>query len=264
MLEVFGATKGPSTLAITVYTFCVIFFRWTPSRSKLVPICVVSMTWLYTTCFVAIGLTMHKGKGGKDSFYIPTPYWCWVYDSTPVRVFSDYLWYNFTALGSIILYIPLFFTIRGHIDVLPDGGKWYHYKVTFIRRPNAERRETDFVVCPGNPSPSDKCRSAAIKMLWYPAVQILVALSADISRWKFIQNIDPNLPLKDVPFTSIAVPRIIFGMCGVVDVVLFALTRPSILLFGEPAPQYHTRDSGDLIPRRGARGNTAASDLEPS
>jgi len=75
LIQFGSAGVSMSTLAITIHTFCVIFFGWAPPHSNRVPLCIVSLIWLYSACVVVVGLTAHKGKGGKDSFYIPTPFW---------------------------------------------------------------------------------------------------------------------------------------------------------------------------------------------
>ncbi|KDQ17231.1 hypothetical protein BOTBODRAFT_53377 [Botryobasidium botryosum FD-172 SS1] len=243
ILSQFGETGiSQSTLAISIHTFCVIFFRWDPPRSKRVPLCVVSLIWLYNACFVAVGLGKHRGRGGKDAFYVPAPYWCWLYPSTATRIFSEYLWLNLAVFASVILYVLLFFAVLGYIDVRSNGNRWYQYRVTLIRQPEPTQQREALI---------------AKKMLWYPLANAFLVL-ADIFRWKLIENIDPNVPLQDVSFTWIAVTRVLYSLTGVVDVMLFTLTRPSILLFNAPAV-----GTSAMIPQnattRGARERTVAS-----
>jgi len=158
-------------------------------------------------------------------------------DSTPIRVICDYLWLNLTMVVSIITYVPLFFTIRGNIVVIPNGYRWYSYKVTFVRRPNLGQRVGIFT---GNSNSSAQVRLAAAKMLWYPFTHLL-AVTTDVARGKLMAHIDPNTPLKDIPFIPIAVTHVLYSMTGAADVLLVYFTRPNILLFGEPVPERHSR-----------------------
>ncbi|KDQ17222.1 hypothetical protein BOTBODRAFT_600850 [Botryobasidium botryosum FD-172 SS1] len=245
-----SAGVSMSTLAITIHTFCVVFFGWTPPPSKRVPVCIVSAIWLYSACVVLVGLTVHQGKGRKDSFYLPTPFWCWIYDSTPVRVICDLFWLNLTMVVSIVTYVPLFFTLRGNIVVVPNGDRWYSYKVTFVRHPNPVQRV-------GISSNSAQTRLAAAKMLWYPFTHLL-AVTTDVARGKLMAHIGPNTPVKDIPFIPIAVTHVLYSMTGAADVLLVYFTRPNILLFGEPVPERHS--CGIARPRLGSGGRSDPED----
>ncbi|KDQ17225.1 hypothetical protein BOTBODRAFT_172289 [Botryobasidium botryosum FD-172 SS1] len=139
---------------------------------------------------------------------------------------------------SIILYVPLFFILRGYIEVSPGARRWYRYKIKFVRRPIFTQRAGASTVSAGNLNSSLAIRLAATKMLWYPLANLL-SVTKDIARWKFMADIDPNIPLKDVPFTAIAVAHTLYSMSGAVDVLLFYFTRPRILLFGEPVLERH-------------------------
>jgi len=276
MLAQFGQNGiSQTTLAITVHTFCVIFFQWEPPRSKRVPLCVVSLIWLYNLCFVAIGFGTRTGREGKEAFYVPTPFWCWVHPSTPTRLAAQYFWLNLTSFTSVALYIPLFFAIRGNIEVIPDGRRWYRYKITLVRHPNQERNGASSV------STQSPLQSTARKMLWYPFAYTLSAILADVYRYGLIGHIDPTVPVKNISFAPIAATYFLFNLSGVVDVILFKLTRPNILLFGEPIPgrnalggcgcPLETGAGDDLggsihcsLPPRHSEGHSGAAEAEVS
>lgn len=88
-----------------------IFFRWTPPRSFLVPLLVVGAIWLYVSLYVGISFAKFHSPGRE--YFVPTPYWCWISSRYPKeRISEEYFWLWFAAVFSIILYIPLFFVIR--------------------------------------------------------------------------------------------------------------------------------------------------------
>jgi len=239
----FGQTGvAMSTLAVTVHTFCIVFFRWRPPPSKLVPLCVVACIWLYNLCFSAIGYGTHTGKGGTQPFYVPTPFWCSVYLSVPTRLASQYIWIDLAIFTSIVLYIPLFFSVRGYIEAVPTSKKWYSYKIELISDPDRRRKWMN------NPHPSAKIRSAAMKMLWHPVVHSITALPANLLRWEILNHLDRTIPVQDIRFAPIAVAYFLVNASGIINVMLFIFTRPNILLFGEQGLEENGRDFGGTVP----------------
>jgi len=166
-----------------------------------------------------------------------------------MRLLSQYFWLNLTLFATTVLYIPLFFSIRGNIDVIPYGSRWYHYKVRFGPKDprSSAMPNTTSLEWMEDPGVAGEIRSAATKMLWYPVAYAITALPADVIRWAVLQKIDPTIPVKDIPFTTIAVFWSLFNISGVVNVVLFTLTRPRILLFRD-------RYGGENHPSRSEQG----------
>ncbi|KAG8844444.1 hypothetical protein FRB96_003032 [Tulasnella sp. 330] len=106
-----------STLAITFHTFFSVFFHF--KLPQWVWVVVVAAIWLFLGSFV--GLSYFTAS---TAFYTPTPFWCWVsdhYDDS--RLFAEYLWMWSAAIINIVLYIPLYFCVRGNIKVNPVNKK---------------------------------------------------------------------------------------------------------------------------------------------
>ncbi|KDQ17269.1 hypothetical protein BOTBODRAFT_601747, partial [Botryobasidium botryosum FD-172 SS1] len=219
-LNLFGQTGvAMNTLAIAVHTFCAVFFRWDPPPSKILPLCVVACIWLYNLGF-AIGYVV-------PSTYVPTPFWC----SLPrnliaARIFSQYLWLCLTIITSITLYIILFFSLRGNIQIT-SGGKWYRHKFSISRA--TSRRPTGMPsLRVEDPHLSTPVRSAAKKMLWYPIAYVIISLPAVVIRFGVLKD---GVSSQSIPFERLAPWYCLVNGAGVVNVVLFTLTRPKILLF---------------------------------
>ncbi|KDQ17267.1 hypothetical protein BOTBODRAFT_185972 [Botryobasidium botryosum FD-172 SS1] len=256
----FGQTGvAMNTLAIAVHTFCVVFFRWRPPPSKLIPLCVVACIWLYNTLFASIGYGTHTGKGDTQPFYIPTPFCapfnrCSLYHSIPTRFASQYIWINLAIFTSIALYVPLFFSIRGNIEVLPTGDRWYDYSFKLVRSPDRGGVSVTAASPCGSiqdPLASAWISSAAKKMLWYPVAYIITALPANLLRWGILHKLDPDVPVKEIRFTTIAVACFLVNASGIINVTLFAFTRPNILLFGERRDHMEHSSSSMRRERRG-------------
>ncbi|KAH7100171.1 hypothetical protein BKA62DRAFT_256444 [Auriculariales sp. MPI-PUGE-AT-0066] len=234
------------TAVIALHTFCVIFFRWTPPKSFLLPLIVIGGIWAYVGTYTGVMFAKHG-----SSFITPTPYWCWISARYPHdRISQEYVWMWFAAIFSIILYIPLFLLIRGNIEVEPSR-QFFH--VTFHRISNQQYgRGSAF-----NPS------KQSLKMLLYPASYTLIILPMTIARWIGFANGNRIAPW----WTFVAV--CIFGLSGIINVLLLTLTRPSILSFGGTSngtyagnPGRTTAGPGATASFRFAPETTHAEDLE--
>ncbi|KDQ17849.1 hypothetical protein BOTBODRAFT_171563 [Botryobasidium botryosum FD-172 SS1] len=96
-----------STLVIAVHTFVVLYLKWTPSTSLLLPLIVVSLLWLTDVLMIVISVAIHP------AYYGPTGYWCWIairYRSGQIA--TEYVWMWLTVTANLVLYIPLFFRLR--------------------------------------------------------------------------------------------------------------------------------------------------------
>lgn len=201
-----------AVVVIAIHTFFVIFFRWSPPRSFLIPCLIVGAIWLYVSLYVSISYARHHTPGTE--YFIPTPYWCWISSRYPNdRISEEYFWLWFAALFSIVLYIPLFLVIRGNIEVDPGKGKFW--KISFHRTQSVDRAGYTF-------SPSRQ----SMKMLLYPASYVLIVLPLTITRWIGFSNGNKIAPF----WTFFGVS--IYGLSGIANVLLLTLTRPSILSFG--------------------------------
>ncbi|KDQ17069.1 hypothetical protein BOTBODRAFT_224408 [Botryobasidium botryosum FD-172 SS1] len=208
-----------STLAIAIHTFCIIVFRWSPPKSKIVPLVVVSLIWLFNILFALIGYAVHGGLHGDPPFYTPSPFWCWVHPfNTTIRIFSEYLWLDIAVFTSIALYIPMYFSMKGIIRVESDA--WHMVPIVRVRSRHGMIR------------PPPVIDDIAKKMLWYPLAYAIMVLPFEINRWAYLQKIHPGTAPKDVPFASTGVVLFIFQLAGVVNVLLLTLTRPNLLLLG--------------------------------
>ncbi|KDQ11351.1 hypothetical protein BOTBODRAFT_458731 [Botryobasidium botryosum FD-172 SS1] len=216
-----GTSIAFSTLAISVFTFSCLFLGWNPPESKLIPILVVVCAWLYSILFAAIGYAVYPKAPTDDGIplYVPSPYWCWLQDSVPLRVFGEYLWIWIALVASIFLYVPLFFLLRGKIFVEIKEWHWIQY-------PSISRSRTERAISISK----RRTYAEARRMLYYPGAYALTALPQIIARWS---KAPAQVPIYERPFAGTSAAIFIFSLSGVVNVLLFLHTRPSMLGFGD-------------------------------
>ncbi|EJD52474.1 hypothetical protein AURDEDRAFT_142434 [Auricularia subglabra TFB-10046 SS5] len=208
-----------ATLAIAVHTFAVIFFRWIPPRSKLIPGLVIGAIWFFLIAFVALE------SGLTPNFYTPTPYWCWTHADVVARLLGQYVWLWLALFVSTVLYIILFFSLRGNITVDPD--KWYRIKLH--RSPLVATEDRLSIDTQGQPAAAE-ARSQAMSMLFYPLLYSILVLPLSIFRWVGYA-MQQERPPRQLPFAVSIVSITVFGLSGLVNVALFMFTRPKLLLF---------------------------------
>lgn len=70
----------------------------------------------------------------------------------------------------------------------------------------------------------------AMAVIWYPISYTILVLPLSIVRW---MTFHPPKNIPDMPFVYTAAANTIFGLSGVVSVVLIMFTRPNLLLLGQ-------------------------------
>ncbi|THH33508.1 hypothetical protein EUX98_g642 [Antrodiella citrinella] len=190
---------------IAIHTFSVIVLGWRPKSNSTVAVTVLSMIWLALILLVAISLGTHKGK----DYYGNTQYWCWITSAYPVqRIALEYAWMWTAALTNIVLYIPIVLVMKGFISA--SGGR-----LKVLRRSDSIRAI--------NISESNQAiDNLATKMLWYPALYTLTVLPIAIVRWDaFLGHC--------IPWSATVASDFIFACSGLLNVLLFTVTRPALV-----------------------------------
>jgi len=242
-----------SSLAIAVYTFCVLVLRWSVSRyiSKLV----VLIIWIVMSLVIVIPYICYM----KEGIYGDVGYWCWVrVEFRVLQLVTEYIWL-WVSLGlMIILYTIMFAVMRGWFIV--DNGIWYWYRNYMPRHDGVQPVE--------DPQEEKESKAIANMMLLYPAVYCICIVFYSIARWMFFLGSTP--PHQFTLFTST-----LFSLSGTFNAVLFFLTRPDLVIgHDDPLPpipaidiqrqSFHERErtsfsSGNF----GSLPTPAASDYPP-
>jgi hypothetical protein len=169
------------------------------------------------------------------SFQSPTPYWCWIgsgFDAE--RIAGEYFWLWTAALSSIFFYTLLFFRLRGNIQVDPQD--WKHIRIRLRPHLRVPQGAPSFLDAPFTAACSE-----AMTMIWYPISYTILVLPLSIVRWRTFRA--PGQQPIQTPFAVTAVVITIFGLSGVVNVMLIMLTRRNLLLFGKRRGVVSTHES---------------------
>lgn len=222
-----------STLAIAVHTSAVILWDWKAPRKQYISSLVVFAIWL----FIILENTIAWRVNRQEVYIGNTDYWCWITAAYPKeRIAFEYLWMWSAAFINLLLYIPLFFSLRGNLVVQGMRFRWRS-----VSHPEAW------------PVPRDPHGSASIarQMLWYPIAYVAVVLPIAIVRWLAFNE-------TKVSFTWTAVAAICFNLSGLVNVLVYTLTRPALLPTRHRRPLPHLRSTD---PSQASAGDSPTSPI---
>jgi len=188
------------TLIITVYTFIVALWE-VGIRARHFAFGMVALASLFVALWVGIGNGIHK------NLVTPTPYWCWIGPEYKLeRLAGEYVWIWITLIASVIMYIPLYFWTKGRLSIDPE--KWYKFRL-------------------GHSDGEYPHRRTALGMLFYPLAYSLMVLPLSVTRWSLFNH-------KKVSSAATFFAVSMFNLSGAINVLLFLIVRPQLLLFSPP------------------------------
>jgi len=163
---------------------------------------------------VFIALWVGIGVGTHENYEVPTPYWCWINPHfLGERLAGEYIWIWAALFSAVVLYVPLYFWAEGRLSV--DMGKWYKFHVSKPDR-GVECRQ----------------RKTTLRILLYPLAYSLVVLPLSVARWLLFSHMR-------VPSAATFFAVSMFHLSGAVNVLLFLIVRPQLLLFTCPEVGQH-------------------------
>ncbi|KAI0276620.1 hypothetical protein BGY98DRAFT_934920 [Russula aff. rugulosa BPL654] len=201
------------TLFLAIHTFVAAVLQ-VGLKARGVALSLVCLACVFIMIWVAIGAVHHK------NYDTPTPYWCWISPQfRGERLGSLYIWMWIALFASAILYIPLYYWAEGFWSV--DEEYKFHRCSADQRVGYAQRRAT-------------------LGMLLYPLAYSLVVLPLSIARWLQFSHhhVSPAVTF----FASS-----MFHLSGAINVLLFLITRPELLLF--PRPRQLDEQEVELTPQ---------------
>ncbi len=177
------------------------------------------MTLITSCTILALDLCIGNFVGAnvdkKGPYYGITSYWCWITPAYSTEQYtSEYIFLFVSAGFSFILYLLVFFRLRGNITI--SAG----YKVDFHRRPNVRigRTEAGTYIVTDDRHVESHLTTVAKQMLWHPIAYIVLILPFAAARVSTFSGI--SVPPTVAIFTSA-----VFVLTGFVNTVLFCTTR---------------------------------------
>ncbi|OQE32235.1 hypothetical protein PENSTE_c001G04461 [Penicillium steckii] len=214
-LQIGDPGSGLFVLAIAFHTFLLVV--WGRKMSYRVFVCFVCGVWAFVALIVIIPLGMY----GAD-VYVPSGAWCWINsEHETVRLWTHYIWIFLAEFGTVALYAVMFFQLRRQIKASAILGNSQLESLKRLRR-------------------------VVGYMTIYPIVYIILSLPLAAGRMATANGDSPSI-------TFFCCAGAIITSSGLVDVVLYTLTRRNLIIDSEPS---HDRSYNKFASSKGRRGDT--------
>ncbi|PLB54196.1 hypothetical protein P170DRAFT_442327 [Aspergillus steynii IBT 23096] len=196
-LQVGDPSSGLFVLAIAFHTFLLVTMGHKLSHRTFVT--GVIGLWVFVAVLVIIPLASH----GRYVF-IPSGAWCWISEEyEPVRLWTHYIWIFLAEFGTVTLYAIMWFQLRRQIKQSAILGSSHTESLKRLRR-------------------------VIGYMVIYPIAYIVLSLPLAAGRMATAQGQTPS-----VAFFCVA--GALITSSGLVDVLLYTLTRRNLILESEPS-----------------------------
>ncbi|KAJ5199763.1 rhodopsin-like superfamily protein [Penicillium cf. griseofulvum] len=217
-LQIGDPSSGLFVFSIAIHTFLLVV--WGRKMSYKFFVCFVVGVWVFVVLIVIIPIGMH----GADIF-VPSGAWCWIsedYETT--RLWTHYMWIFLSEFGTVLLYAVMYFQLRRQIAASSILGNNQLASLQRLRR-------------------------VVGYMTIYPIVYVVLSLPLAAGRMATAHGNQPS---------------IIFFCCagafitssGLVDVVLYTLTRRNLLIDSEPSEDRSYNMFGSSKGKRGENNLT--------
>ncbi|RDB30849.1 hypothetical protein Hypma_005911 [Hypsizygus marmoreus] len=220
------------SLTIAIQTFCVLVVRWhaPPSSSKYI----IGTVFLFIILMIGISVAT-RTHSEKGAYYGNTGFWCWIGDQYKTeKIVFEYLWMWLAAFIMLIIYGIIALVMRGILVIGDESGNESRWKLRWDWSGNRgvrDRISTDDMEDDDEDEERRQARAIANLMLFYPAVYIFCVFPVGLVRWLvFSGNYVPR------PATIFA--SIVFSLSGLLNTILYVLTRPELVRgSGEDPPE---------------------------
>lgn len=236
-LQIGDPGSGLFVLAIAFHTFLLVV--WGRKMSYKFFVCFVCGVWAFVALIVIIPLGMY----GAD-VYVPSGAWCWINEEhETIRLWTHYIWIFLAEFGTVALYAIMYFQLRRQIAASAILGNSQLESLKRLRR-------------------------VVGYMTIYPIVYIVLSLPLAAGRMATANGNTPSITFfccageyhstnhinapSELNRTNASLGAIITSS-GLVDVILYTLTRRNLIIDSEPS---HDRSYNKFASSKGRRGDT--------
>jgi hypothetical protein len=174
------------------------------------------MIWIFAALVIGIPNIIHM----NERYYGNTGYWCWIVNEFKTeQIVTEYLWVWMAGLVMAILYPIMYVVMKGWF-IVDDKGAWHWYKTynpAYTGQPLEETEE------------EKETKKIVGLMLYYPAVYLICITPNTLSRWLTFSGYK-------VPYQYTFFANTLFSLSGLLNAVLFFLTRPDLVIGPSNSP----------------------------
>ena len=219
-LQIGDPGSGLFVLAIAFHTFLLVVWGYKMSHRMFV--CFVIGVWVFIAVITIIPIAAHGYQ-----VFIPSGAWCWISEEyETIRLWTHYIWIFLAEFGTVMLYAVMYFQLRRQIAASSILGNNQLESLKRLRR-------------------------VVGYMTIYPIVYMTLSLPLAAGRMSTANGHAPSIkffccagkssntcvriPKHHQLLPSDISPGAIITSSGLVDVILYTLTRRNLIIDSEPS-----------------------------
>ncbi|CAG8953924.1 hypothetical protein HYFRA_00010885 [Hymenoscyphus fraxineus] len=224
LIQIGDLSSGLWVLAIAIHTFINLVLQKTIPFSMFVV--AVVLVWLFCVILTIIGpITHHK------NFFVPAGAWCWIGEHHETeRLSLHYLWIFVSQLGSLVIYISIFFSLRTRLAQTSRSQPRVSENSSGLQSQSFHKSTatgTTTIVTGQSQSEhfavsKQRILRTARYMVVYPFAYVVLTLPLAAGRVAAMTGRRPSL-------VYLCVAGAMMASSGIVDVVLYIYTRKALV-----------------------------------
>ncbi|KAJ5607137.1 hypothetical protein N7537_003756 [Penicillium hordei] len=224
-LQIGDPGSGLFVLAIAFHTFLLVV--WGRKMPYKYFVCFVVGVWAFVALMVVIPLAIHGAN-----VFVPSGAWCWINDEfETTRLWTHYIWIFVAEFGTVILYAVMYFQLRRQIAASAILGNSQLQSLKRLRR-------------------------VVGYMTIYPIVYIILSLPLAAGRMATADGDAPSI-------IFFCCSGAIITSSGLVDVILYTLTRRNLIIDSEPSQDHSYNMFTGSKGKRGGETNLTTITADP-
>ncbi|CAL3970186.1 unnamed protein product [Diplocarpon coronariae] len=222
LIQIGDVSSGIWVLAIAVHTlFNLVYQRTLRHRDFVIA---VVLLWAFSLFLTVIGPIL-----SHDDFFVPAGAWCWINEKHEAeRLYLHYLWIFIAQLGSLVIYISIYFFLRSRIATSSrlrnatissspeDASGGPHKGASTTTTTIMSTGHNSFAVS------RNRIMRTARYMVVYPFAYVFLTLPLAFGR---ISSMAGKRP----PLIFFLVSGTLMASCGIIDVLLYLSTRKALV-----------------------------------
>jgi len=181
---------------------------------------------------------------------VPAGAWCWISDThESERLYLHYLWIFISQLGSLVIYISIFFFLRGRLSNNPLSNpaisSGSNPDPTSTSKFKHAASTTTTIVSPHNNAfavSRQRILRTARYMVVYPFAYVALTLPLAAARVSSMAGRTP-------PLVFFPVAGSLMACCGIIDVIIYISSRKALLKSSVGIKGSNFSDSGNALRR---------------
>jgi len=220
------------SLCIAFQTFSVLVLRWHAPTSASKYIIAAVFLFIALLQSISAATRTHSAKG---PYYGNTGFWCWIGNNYRTeKIVFEYMWMWLAAFIMLIIYGITALVMRGILTIGDESQRNGRWRLGWSWSGRKRTRQA-FLDDENEEKEMRQAKAIANLMLFYPAVYIICVFPVSLARWLDFSG-------TNVPPAATIFAGFMFSLSGLLNAILYAITRPDLVRGSPNAEETSAKD----------------------